>query len=236
MADEKDINFGGLAVALNSRLNAESRITNSAGFFWLCAGAAISIVLIGLGVAAALYGYSSLLSAKPAADEIATALTQAFQHADLKATVSGKMSLVPTELKLAKGQTVRLEDGATVGVDPNSSVRVIGDFKVDMPQPSKEQLQLNATTKSDELPFTSYTIFKDAAYGSGTVETGWDFDLSDTTKPTVQFCRYSRDVTKGLSTSYMLAVDDSPRPPGPLQKLPFNFSEALSNCIWFSGF
>jgi hypothetical protein len=79
MADEKDVNFGGLAAALNSRLNAESRITNSVGFFWLCGGAAICIVLAGMGVAAALYGYSSLLSAKPAADEIATALTQALR-------------------------------------------------------------------------------------------------------------------------------------------------------------
>ena len=236
MAPENDINFGGLAAAINSHLNAESRITNSVGFFWLCGGAAISIVLSGLGVAAALYGYSSLLSVKPVGEQIATALTEAFDHANLKATVSGKMSLVPTELNLAKGQTVKLEDGATVRVDPNSSVRVVGDLKVDMPQPSEQQLQRNVTIGNDELPFTSYTIFKDVEYGSGTVETGWDFDLSDTTRPTMQRCTYRRNVTKGLSTNYLLAVDDSPRPPQLLQKLPFNFDEALSNCIWFSGF
>ena len=236
MASENDINFGGLAAALNSRLSAESRISNALGFFWLCGGAAISIVLTGLGVAAALYGYSSLLSTKSAADEIATALTQAFERAEVKATVSGKMSLVPAELKLAKGQTVKLEDGATVKLDPNSSVRVVGDLKFDMPQPSEQQLQRNVTIGNDELPFTSYTIFKDVGYSSGTVETGWDFDLSDTTTPTMQRCTYRRKITKGLSTNYLLAVDDSPRPREPLQKLPFNFDEALSNCIWFSGF
>jgi hypothetical protein len=236
MASENDINFGGLAAALNSRLNAESRVTNSVGFFWLCGGAAISIVFIGLGVAAALYGYSSLLSVKPAGEEIATALTEAFEHANLKATVSGKMSLVPTELKLARGQIVKLEDGATVRVDPNSSVRVVGDLKVDMPRPSEQQLQRNETIGNDELPFTSYTIFKDVEYSSGTVETGWNFELSDTTRPTMQRCTYRQKITTGFSTNYVLAVDDSPRPPGPLQKLPFNFDEALSNCIWFSGF
>ena len=31
------------------------------------------------------------------------------------------------------------------------------------------------------------------------------------------------------------AVNGSPKPPSPLAKLSFNFDEALSNCIWFSG-
>src|SRR5947209_17250164 len=99
-----------------------------------------------------------------------------------------------SEVKLAAGQTIALEEGAVVKLDPTSSIRVVGDLKVDMPQPSKQQLQLETTTKSDELPFTNYTIFKSVAYGSGEVVTGWSFDLSDTLRPRNQFCYYTQKV------------------------------------------
>jgi len=53
------------------------------------------------------------------------------------------------------------------------SVRVVGDLKIDMPQPSKQQLQLETTSASDELPFTNYTIFRSVNYDTGAVVTGW---------------------------------------------------------------
>jgi len=75
------------------------------------------------------------------------------------------MSLAPnSEVRLASGQTVRVEEGTTVKLDPSSSVRVVGDLKIDMPQPSKQQLQLETTSASDELPFTNYTIFRSVGY------------------------------------------------------------------------
>src|SRR5215470_1477037 len=139
--DEK-IAIGGLAAVINSRLAAEARIAKAVAFGWLCGGTAIALCLTGLGVAAPFYGYSFMLSVKPAAEQIAKALVLAFEHADLKTTVSGVMSLSPnTELRLASGQTVRLEEGAMVRLDPNASVRVVGDIKI--PKPSEEQLQVN---------------------------------------------------------------------------------------------
>jgi hypothetical protein len=140
-----------------------------------------------------------------------------------------------SELKLATGQTVKLAEGAIVGLDPNSSVRVIGNLKIDMPQPSKQQLQLDTTSSSDELPFTNYTIFRSVSYGAGEVVTGWDFDLSDTTRPKIQFCYYTQSMDKGLAAKYTIAVNDSPKRPSTLEKLSFNFEGALLNCIWFSG-
>ena len=106
-------------------------------------------------------------------------------------------------------RTVRLEEGATVKLDPNASVRVVGDIKV--PQPSKEQLQVNATNESDELPFTSYTIFKVVRYGSGWVDTGWSFDLSDTTRPKYQHCSYKQMVDEGLAGRMTIAITATPR-------------------------
>jgi hypothetical protein len=117
--------------------------------------------MIGIGFAFAFLGYSYMLSVKPAAEQIAQALVKAFEQSELKAAVSGTMSLNPnSEVKLAAGQTVTLKEGAVVKLDPNSSIRVVGDLKYDVPQPSKQQLQEDATIGDHELPFTSYVIFK----------------------------------------------------------------------------
>jgi hypothetical protein len=231
--DEK-LDVGGLAAVINSRLAAEARIASAIAFGWLCGGAAIALCLTGLGVAAAFYGYSFMLSVKPAAEQTAKALVQAFERAEIKTTVSGVMSLSPkAELRLANGQTIKLDERATVRLDPNSSIRVVGDLK--MPQPSEEQLQRDRTSENDYLPFTSYTIFKTVNYGSGAVETGWNYDLSDTMRPKYQYCFYKQGFAKGLAGRISLAENGFPRKPSSSVKLPFNFDEAVANCIWFSG-
>jgi hypothetical protein len=95
-------------------------------------------------------------SVKPSAEKTAKALVQALQRTQLKTNVSGTMSLASdSEVRMAAGQTVTLNEGAVVKLDENSSVRIVGDLKIDMPQPSKKQLQLGTTSKSDELPFTN---------------------------------------------------------------------------------
>jgi hypothetical protein len=226
-----------LATALHSRLAAESRVARAQGFAWLCAGAAISLCLAGFGCALAFLGYSHTLAVRPAAEMTAQALAYAMGRTKFKTIVSGRMSLSPnSELTLAAGQTVRLNEGAIVKLDPSSSVRIVGNLKVDVPQPSKQQLQLNATTKTDELPFTNYTIFRDVDYERGHVVTGWNYDLGDTTRPRMQYCYYQQIVEKGLSAKYIVAVNGSPRIPSALTKVSFNFEGALANCIWFSGY
>ena len=146
------------------------------------------------------------------------------------------MSLSPdSELTIAKGQSVRLQEGSSVKLDSSSSVRIVGDLKVNVPQPSKEQLQLDAMSVSKELPFTRYTIFNTATFGQGTVVTGWNFDLSNTTRPTYQRCYYEQVLDKGIAATQTVAVDGAPRRLSALTKLSFDFDGALANCIWFSG-
>jgi hypothetical protein len=232
--NHENIEFGGLAALINSRLAAEARVAKAKAFGWLCGGTTIASCLIGLGFAAAFYGYSFMLSVKPAAEQTAKALVEVFERAELKTTVSGVVSLSPAaELRLASGQMVKLDEGATVRLDPNASVRIVGDLK--MPQPSKQQLQMDSRSESDVLPFTSYTIFKDVNYGSGVVETGWNYDLSDTGRPKYQHCFYTQALDKGLASKVTLAVNGYPRRPSSLTNLSFNFDGALANCIWFSG-
>jgi hypothetical protein len=198
---------------------------------------AISLCLAALGSAFAFYGYSYMLSVKPAAEEVAKALVDAIQRSELKTTVTGTMSLAPdSEIVLAPGQIVRLNEGATVKLDPNSTIRVVGDLKIDIPQPSKQQLQLDTMSKSgEELPFTNYTIFTDVKFGTGEVVTGWNYDLSDTLRPKQQYCYYGESLDKGLSARYTLALNGTPQRPSPLAKLSFNFDGAIANFIWFSG-
>jgi hypothetical protein len=227
----------GLAATINSRLLAESRVARAKSFSWLCGGVAIAVCFAGLGCALAFVGYSHMLSVKPAAELTAKALVEALEKARLKTAVSGKMSLSPdSELKLAPGQIVRLGEDAIAKLDPGSAVRIIGNLKVDVPQPSKQQLQLDTKTKTDELPFTNYTIFRDVNFEKGHVVTGWSYDLSDATRPRAQYCYYQQSVEKGLSAKHTLAVNDLPRRPTALMKVSFNFDAALENCIWFSGY
>jgi hypothetical protein len=223
------------AAALNSRIEAEARIKGVLAFGWLCGGLAISACLISAGVAAALMGYSYMISINPSAEIAAKAVSDAFQKAKIKTSVTGSMALANTEVSLAKDQTVKLAEGSFVKLDPSSSVRVTGDFRTDVPQPSKRQLQLDATTNNKDLPFTRYTVFKSAPFGAGVVVTGWNFELSDTSKPQLQRCYYEQILDKGIAATQTVAVDGAARRPSALTKLSFDFDGALGNCIWFSG-
>jgi hypothetical protein len=229
--------IGGFAAVVNSRLGAEASIARAISFGWFCGGLAIALCLAALGCASAFYGFSHMLSVKPAAEEVAKALVDAIQRAELKTTVTGTMSLAPnSEVVLAPGQIVKLDERATVKLDPSSTIRVVGDLKIDIPQPSKQQLQFDTmSSKGDELPFTNYTIFTDVKFGSGEVVTGWNYYLSDTFRPKQQYCYYGESLDKGLNARYTLAFNGTPQRPSPLAKLSFNFDGAVANCIWFSG-
>src|SRR5205085_4042813 len=174
------------------------------------------------------------LSIKPAAQEVARALVEALERAELKTIISGEMSIAPnTELRLTSGQTVTLAEGSTVKLDPNSSVRVIGDVKI--PQPSRQQLQVDARARNEELPFTAYTIFRSVPLASGQVVTGWNYDLMDMTKPKGQYCYYTYKIGSGVAVKYSLAFDGKSQPPPSAANMPVPFDEAVGNCVWFSG-
>jgi hypothetical protein len=103
-SDHDNNEIRGFAAAINSRLLAESRVANPISFGWLCAGAAIGLCLAGMGCAFALFGYSHMISVRPAAELTAKALVEALEHTHFKMAVSGSMSLAAnSELKLAAG-------------------------------------------------------------------------------------------------------------------------------------
>jgi hypothetical protein len=234
--DSEQFSIESFAAVLSSRAAADARVARAAGFGWLCGGCALAACLIGAGAAVALWGYSVMQSITPAAEITAAAIAQAFERAELKTSVSGTMSLPEnSELTLASNQSVKIEDGSTIKLDPASTIRVVGDLKLDVPQPSRQQLQLDTTSGSKELPFTKFTIFKYTKFGAGGVVTGWNFELTDPSRPTIQRCYYEEVISGGVSASQTLAFNGAPRPPSALAKLSFDFDGALANCTWFSG-
>jgi hypothetical protein len=232
---ERDV--PGFAAIINSHLIAEARVAKAKSFAWVCAGATIAIALAGLGVCIAFIGYSQLDNLTPAANLISRSIADALQRTELTSVVSGTMSLNPSsEIKLAAGQIVRLGEGAPVRLDPNSSVRIIGNMRLDIPQPSKQQLQIDATSQSEQLPFTEYTVFRDVNYVRGHVVTGWNYELTDPVRPKSQICYYEESPEHGVSARYTLSVNNYPQRPSALTKVSFDFEGALANCIWFSGY
>jgi hypothetical protein len=229
--DKEYVDLGGFAASLNSRLHTQARLSKAVGFAWLCGGMGIASCLTACGLALAFLGYSHMISVKAASDKVARALAAAFQRADIKTNVSGVLGLSPeSQLRLAGGQTVKLDQSsATLRLDPNSSVRVVG---LDVPQPSKEQLQQETTSSSNEIPITDYVVFKSVKFSSGEVTTAWKYDLSDTIRPKLQYCYYAEQIERGKATRLTLAVDGVVLPPS---KLTFDSTAAASNCVWFSG-
>jgi hypothetical protein len=165
---------------------------------------------------------------------VARALVNALEHTKLTTSVTGNVSLAKgSELKLASNQNVSLNADAVVKLAENSSVRIANNFH--MAQPSTQQLQLDAKSKSSELPFTNYTIFKGVEFGQGRVGTGWNYDLTDTIRPKSQFCYYKQE-HEGVAEKYIIAVNNTAERPSALATVSFDFDGALKNCIWFFGY
>jgi hypothetical protein len=81
------------AATLNSRVAADARVRKALAFGWLCGGCAIAACLISTGLAAALLGYSYMISVSPSAEIAAKALSDALQKAQIRTSVTGTMTL-----------------------------------------------------------------------------------------------------------------------------------------------
>jgi hypothetical protein len=129
-------------VSINRRCHfcfgsADARIASAVAFGWRCAGYAVALGLTATGLLLAFYGYSFMISAKPSADAMAKAIADSFQKAEIRTSVSGLLELKDnSEVTLAPGQFIQLSSSDTLKLDPASTVKVTGDLKVDIPQPS----------------------------------------------------------------------------------------------------
>jgi hypothetical protein len=224
-----------LALSVVGRLNEEYRAHTGKARLIKLAGFGLMIFLTGLGAASALYGYSAILNNQAAADTVAKAFTGALERSTLVAHTSGTVALVPgSSVELKKGQMVRLDPNAHVEVDPNSVIRVEAGAKSAVPRPTDRQLQGNAPDSKNKIFGTSYTVFKTIKYNSGSVVTGWDYDINQPDIPRRQHCYYTRSVDQQAEFRVELG-HDGVMIPASTTVLGRQASEAFGLCVWNGG-
>jgi hypothetical protein len=225
-----------LAHAVNNRIDADGRLIRGQGvmltakaWLWRFAGLGAFVMLSGIGIGSAFYGYSYVSDSRTSAEKMAAAFAVALEHANL-----GTVKL-DHQATIGVSGTVEMTPG-TVSLEPGGTVRVIGDIPT-MVRPTERQLNGGPTTIIQQTPakvVTNYTIFHSIEYSNGFVRTGWDFTTSEQQYPTRQFCYYDEAATAGVQTVMNLAIN------GKLLDTALTFKSidartAATRCAWFDS-
>jgi hypothetical protein len=135
----------------------------------------------------------------------------------LQGTVTGEVSLRP----------------ATVGLDPNSTVRVAAQAP-DTARPTPQQIQVDARPASGAPVMTNVVVFKKAAFGNGQVHTGWGYADSAQSRPSSQYCVYREALESGTETITTIGLNGNMTLP---DRAPagVDLRAAFQSCVWASG-
>jgi hypothetical protein len=221
-----------LAASISSRLQSESRKTSGLAFLWRSLGIAGMVTLTGVGVGTALFGYSFVADASPAANKIAAAIAQSINGANIKALATGEVTLADgSQVRLAPA-TVRLDPNAKVGLEDGATVRA--ESQVTVPRLTDRQLQPEASPESGAAVNTSYILFRAVSFGTGKVVTGWRYQSSEATGPSSQFCYYSEDVDSEARVNIDLGFDGRFIGKTSTTKA-IDMRRAYQSCSWYAG-
>jgi hypothetical protein len=163
---------------------------------------------------------------------LASALSKALSELHLTATAEGKVTLDPTEITLARNQTIRLDRESKLRLDPDAKVRADGEMRVQAPSFSVPRTVPKPTSPVPTI--TNFTVFKQLPFGKGVVMTGWDFLTSTQKSPTHQYCYYteSSDEALGLNVNFDIGHDRRPASPK-TPPVDFDMAAAFARCVWF---
>jgi len=198
---------------------------------WLRRGLGIGALLLlaGVGLGAALYGYSYATDQRAAMNKLSASIADALNKVTLKA--DGTVKLADGTVKLdGTGSTVRLDTtGSTVRLDTSGLASEM--------RPTPQQMQPDARPPSDAKPVTNYTIFKIVKFGQGNVFTNWNFRSSNDPAPWQQYCYYMQGSTDDshAATKYDIAWDRVLVAPGPNFPVGVDIQQAFNNCVWWPG-
>jgi hypothetical protein len=225
-----------LAHAVNNRIDADGRLIRGQGmmltakaWLWRFAGLGAFVMLAGIGIGSAFYGYSYVSDSRTSAEKMAAAFAAALEHANL-----GTVKL-DHQATIGVSGTVEMTPG-TVSLEPGGTVRVIGDIPT-MVRPTERQLNGGPTTITQQTSskvVTNFTIFKSTAFGNGFVKTGWNFATSEQPYPSGQFCYYEEPAALGVKTIMYLA-EDGKLSDAALAYKSINTRAAAQNCVWFNN-
>jgi hypothetical protein len=218
-------------VVLN-RIAADKFYITGKTRFWRLVG--IGIICLGLGATVGLgcYGYSYVAGQSDHQRILASALSKALSDTQLRASATGRVELQPSELVLAKGQTISLDGSSRVLLDPRSKVFADGEMRVQAPSISAPQIE-TGRQPSKISTITNFTVFKTVPFDKGLVMTGWMFLTSTQRSPTHQYCYYSESAdTPGLNVILDIGADQQIEKP---TKVPngFDMVAAFDKCVWF---
>ncbi|TDR90031.1 hypothetical protein [Enterovirga rhinocerotis] len=196
-----------LAGAVNARIKADARILNAKAAFWRLAGWALVCAMIGIGVGAALVGWT-------------------YSRGGTEAVDSEK---VARAVAAALG-TVTLKTEGTVKLDPES--RLAASPPAEVPRPTEGQLGQGQQPASQGAVNTAFTVFKTVPHAGGHVVTGWNFESSEQKAPGRQYCYYSEQIDGGAKITVDLGEDGrqnmQARSRGAMDP-----ANAWTNCVWF---
>lgn len=200
--------------------------------FWRLVGLGVLSFGIGAAIGIAFYGYAQITRNENSIKTLSSAFSNALSGARLKAAATGTVHIEPTEISLAKGQTISIDSNSRLSLDPKATVLAQGDINVPMPSVSAPQ---NIAAKSATgIPIiTNFTVFKTLPFEKGDVFTGWKFLTSAQQLPTSQYCYYTEEsASSPLEPVVYIGVDGKLTPP---KKIPQNFdiAAAFNRCVWF---
>lgn len=208
-------------------LIAERRMlkAKSGAFKYLCAGAAFAIA--GASIGGGLWAHSRVLNKTAHVDEIAAAIVKALGVAKLNLEPTGAIE-VGGSIALADKQTVSLKGGQTVELAQTAPLKVSGSIQVDIGAP--DPVRPGKPTRMVE----NFTVFKSAPFADGAVVTGWNFQNSDQTSPSSQFCYFAKSgLSAETNEDVSLGHDGVPLPATENPSL--DETGAFQKCVWFHG-
>ena len=161
-----------LMATVGARIKADARMLAATATFWRLLGFGGLLLLGGIGVGLASFGYSYVTDQRATMAKVTTALADALNKVTLKTDGT---------VKLAPDSTVKLDTkGASVRLDPSG-----------MPRPTPQQLAPDTLPQSRAKVVTDFSVFKIVNFGEGAVITGWGYDSSADAAPSEQLCYYT---------------------------------------------
>src|SRR5262249_10940050 len=147
-------------------------------------------------------------------------------------TAKGTVELQPSELSLAKGQTISLDPSSRVLLDPMAKIRADGEIQIQSPSISAGGDTPRRTSSTTPI-ITNFTVFKRVEFEKGQVWTGWRFLTSAQKLPTSQYCYYTEKLDYSeFEPVVVFATDEKLDPPKQLPK-GFDIDAAFKRCVWF---
>jgi hypothetical protein len=178
-------------------------------------------------------GYSHVIQHSDNANVLLSAFSNALSDVHLQATAVGTVKVEPSEIALAKDQTISLDSSSRLLLDSKAKIVVEGEISVQAPTISS--VQNSAAAIGPTAPtIVDFTVFKSVPFKEVSVLTGWKFLTSAQKFPSSQYCYYTeKSEASPLEPVVFIGTDERlTRPKHPPKD--FDIDAAFTRCVWFN--